>query len=102
MNFLAIVKLVITLLPTLIEAIKAIEAALPQSGAGAEKLGLLRAIMQNSYDVAGQGEVAFEKLWPAIANSVGSVVQLFNKLGTFRSKNVPPQPDQAAVETTQQ
>lgn len=102
MNFLSIVKLIITLLPTIIDAIKAIEAALPQSGAGAEKLGLLRAIMQNSYDVAGQGEVAFEKLWPAIANSVGSVVQLFNKLGTFRSKNVPPQPDQAAVETTQQ
>ena len=45
MNFLSIVKLIITLLPTLIDAIKAIEAALPQIGAGAEKLGLLRAIM---------------------------------------------------------
>ena len=39
MNFLSIVKLIITLLPTLIDAIKAIETALPQSGAGAEKLG---------------------------------------------------------------
>ena len=30
MNFLSIVKLIITLLPTLIDAIKAIEAALPK------------------------------------------------------------------------
>jgi hypothetical protein len=43
MNYLTAIKLVLTLLPYLIDAVKTVEKAFPETGSGAVKLGLVRA-----------------------------------------------------------
>ena len=68
---------VLKLVPALIGAISSIEAMFPQNGAGAQKLELLKGIMQTSYD-------GIMDLWPSIEKSIALVVSLANALGTFR------------------
>ena len=81
---IAIIKLVLALLPAIIDAVRAIEAALPVGGQGASKLGVIRATLAAGWSVANDSVVAFEKAWPAIEAAVGAVVGLFNAAGTFR------------------
>lgn len=83
MNFIQIVKLVISLLPTVIEAIKAIEAAVPQGGSGADKLGTLKTILQAAYDTSNETAGQFEKIWPVLQSTATGLVGLFNKAGVF-------------------
>jgi len=82
-NFIAIIKLIISLLPTLIEAVKAIESALPEGGQGSQKLALVRETMQAAFGVAGDAVASFDQVWPALEKTVGAIVGLFNKTGTF-------------------
>lgn len=99
MNFLAILKLVISLLPTIIEAIKTIEAALSQSGAGAEKLSLLKTILQSAYNTSNDSMIQFDKVWPVIQSSVGGIVTVFNNLKLFNTakRATDPAPAQPAL-----
>lgn len=85
MNFITIFKLAISLLPTIIEAIKTIEAAIPSGGAGAQKLELLKSILQSTYSASNETAGQFEKLWPVIQSSVSGIVTLFNNLKVFSS-----------------
>ena len=82
-NAIAIIKLVLSLLPTLIEAVKAVEAALPQSGQGAQKLALIRQTLESAFGVAGDAVATFDSVWPALEKVVGAVVGLFNRTGEF-------------------
>jgi hypothetical protein len=84
MQFLTILKTILTLLPLLIEAVKAIEAAVPQGGQGAAKLDLIRQTLQAGYEVASDATVKFEAIWPALQSVIGSVVTLFNATGAFK------------------
>lgn len=83
-NFLTIAKLVLGLLPLIIDAVKAVEAALPQSGQGAQKLALIRSTIEAAFGVAGNAVASFEQVWPALERTVGAVVGLFNTTGTFK------------------
>lgn len=83
MNFLTTIKLVLSLLPVIIDAVKAIEAALPAGGQGAAKLDAIRAMLQSAYSVASDATASFESVWPAISGTVSAVVSLFNKAGVF-------------------
>lgn len=80
---IAIIKLVLSLLPAVIEAVRAIEAALPASGQGANKLALLRETLQAGFEVAGDAVTSFDAAWPAIERTIGAVVGLFNRTGQF-------------------
>ena len=82
-RFVTLLKAILLLLPTLIEAIRAIEAAVPVGGKGADKLQLLRELIAGVYDTAGDVGVAFADLWPTIERTVASVVALFNRSGVF-------------------
>ena len=84
MQFLTILKTILTLLPLLIETVRVIEAAMPQGGNGAAKLGLIRETIQSAFTVATDTSVQFEALWPAIQSVVGAIVSMFNTLGEFR------------------
>lgn len=86
MQYLTIIKTVLSLLPLILEAVKAIEAALPQGGQGAEKLALIRNTLQAGFEAAGEVAVSFEAVWPALEKTVGAVVGLFNTVGTFGKK----------------
>lgn len=83
-NFLVTVKLVLSLLPLILDAVKAVEAALPQSGQGAQKLALVRTTLQAAFDVAGDAVTSFEQIWPALEKTIGAVVGLFNSAGIFK------------------
>lgn len=75
MTALQILLAVAKMIPTVIEAIKVIEAAIPESGKGSEKLELVRVILENAYGVTGQ----FELLWPSISGTIGVLVKMYTK-----------------------
>lgn len=84
MQYLALIRLVLALLPAVIDAVKAIEAAYPAAGQGALKLDLVRGILQNAYDAGTGVTVKFDELWPVLQNTVASVVGFMNSAGLFR------------------
>lgn len=69
---------VFTLLPALIQAIRAAEDAIPVPKAGKEKLELLLGVIE---DVVG----AADDLKPIVARVVARIVATFNSLGLFRA-----------------
>lgn len=84
MNFITIIKLIVKLLPTLIETIKIIEAHVTGKGKGSEKLETTRNIMEAAYE-ASQGETgSFEQVWPAMNKTINGLVTTFNAVGTFK------------------
>lgn len=76
MNALNVVTTILSLIPSLITAIKAIEEAIPGQGQGEAKLAAVRQILE----VADAGISA---LWPKISEAIGVIVSLFNKTGVF-------------------
>jgi hypothetical protein len=68
---------ILKLLPAIIAAVQAIEAAVPEAGKGAEKLEAVRQILQTLDD-------ASTTLWPQIAATIGVLVNLFNTVGAFK------------------
>lgn len=76
MNALAVLKLIASLLPTLISLIQSVEQAIPESGKGAEKLALVKNILIST-------DSTLTPAWPAIESVVGAIVSLFNSIGTF-------------------
>jgi len=77
MGSLTTLRTVLTLLPAIIEAIKAIEAAIPGQGKGEQKLAAIRGIIAASYDQASV-------IMPIIERVVGVLVDTFNAVGVFR------------------
>ena len=81
----SIVRAVAELLGATVEAIKAVEAAIPQSGAGAAKLEAVRTILQTAYVVTDAAAPAFDAIWPTLKAVASSIVSAFNKLGVFKT-----------------
>lgn len=84
MNYVLIIKAVLTLLPFIIDAVKSIEAAFPASGQGATKLAAVRSIVETAYGTANDAAIKFDALWPAIQSAVSAVVSLANSTGLFK------------------
>lgn len=76
MNALALIKLVASLLPTLISLVQSVEQAIPEPGKGTEKLSLLKNILTSI-------DGTLTPAWPAIESVVGAIVAMFNNIGTF-------------------
>jgi hypothetical protein len=83
MQFLTTLKMIISLLPLLVEAIKNLEAAMPGSGNGIAKLDALKAIVQTAYSGATDAIGTFEQVWPKISDVASGIVSSFNKSGIF-------------------
>lgn len=77
MNALTIFKTLILLMPTLIDALKLLEQAIPGQGQGEAKLAALRAMIEAVYGPATE-------LWPAIERTVAGLVGVFNRVGVFK------------------
>jgi len=67
---------VLGLIPALIKVITAVEESFPQSGAGADKLALIKTIMTETY-------AATTELWPTLEAIISAVVSFANKIGAF-------------------
>jgi hypothetical protein len=72
-TFLKILQIV----PDLLMIVAAIEKFFPESGAGKEKLEMLRRIMSEAY-------TELSELWPVIEKIVSVIVEFANGLGTFK------------------
>ncbi|KON79412.1 hypothetical protein PA01_12795 [Azoarcus sp. PA01] len=84
MQALQTLKLILSLLPLILEVVRAIEDALPAGGNGAAKLALLRQTIEAAYSTVTGATVAFEQLWPALERTVAAVVSLYNATGVFK------------------
>ena len=70
------IGIVLSLIPALIQAIKAIEEAIPGEGKGEQKLAAIREIIETVHDGASA-------LWPTLAKVIATLVATFNKTGVF-------------------
>lgn len=84
MQYLQTVRMVLSLLPLILSAVKAIEDALPEGGQGAAKLALVRNVIEAGYGAANDAIVSFEQAWPAINKTVAAVVSMYNSVGKFQ------------------
>lgn len=85
MQFLLIVKTILSLFPLIIQAISTVEAAFPVSGQGSNKLELIKQVLANSAQVSDDiSSGQFDQLWPVIQKTIGTVVELFNATGLFK------------------
>lgn len=76
MNFLAVLKLIITLLPIIHSAVDQIEQLFPQGGYGAQKLEMVKTIIEKSISISELGGSAFGSIWPIISGVIGHIVSL--------------------------
>jgi hypothetical protein len=83
-NWLTVAKMILSLLPAIIEAVKAIESVLPDSNQGAEKLALIKGVLQGAYKAGSSAVGTFEDLWPRIEDAIAAVVKFFNSTGVFK------------------
>jgi len=74
MKFIAIARLIVSLMPVLIQAIKSAEEAMPESGKGAAKLALVRGIIESAYATATDTEATFDEVWPPIKRAIDAIV----------------------------
>jgi hypothetical protein len=79
MNFFTTVKTIVSLLPTIIEAVNTVEKLFPEGGKGAAKLELVRSMLRAANEHAGKVE-EFEAYWPVIKKTIDAVVA-FMKVG---------------------
>ena len=84
MQYLQTIRLILSLLPLILTAVKAIEEALPAGGNGREKLALVRTTIESGYNLATDTFGDFQTLWPAIERVIGAAVSMFNAAGVFR------------------
>ncbi len=70
----------LNIVPALIKIIVTVEEAFPQSGAGGEKLTLVKQILSTSYD-------SITELMPSIEKIVAAVVTFANAIGAFKKES---------------
>ena len=75
MNAIQIFVATVQLLPVVIQAIKTIEQAVPESGKGAMKLELVRVMLEKAYGTSND----FMVLWPTVSSAITVLVKLFTK-----------------------
>lgn len=86
MAWLESIKLVLSIFPVLVNAIKTIEASIPVDGKGAEKLELLKGVMQSTFENSTKAVSTFEQVWPMLQSVIVSIVNAFNATGVFGKK----------------
>lgn len=86
MQYVAIARFIVEIFGLLVELIKQIEAQFPDSDQGNMKreavIKMLEGIVNTSKDVIG---FDFEKALPAVNMTIGAIVGMFNKTGTFQT-----------------
>lgn len=84
MNFLAILKLVLQLIPIIIEAMKVLETQIPTSGQGATKMKLLQEMLSEVSSVAT--DVSQENYATAFNKAIAVATSIMKATGFFSGK----------------
>ena len=87
MKYLQLVKIILSLLPAVIAAIKAVEEAIPGEGKGEQKLAVIRGVLEAAYVTADDLTLKFEELWPALEKTIGNLVSTLNALGAWKDES---------------
>ena len=82
MNFLQILKLIVQILPLIIETMKTIEATIPQAGVGAAKMAFVKGLITDVSDIAE--DVDKKVFATAIEKAINLAVTLMNTVGIFK------------------
>lgn len=83
MRAILIIRVIASLIPVLVETIKAVEEAIPGTGKGEQKLAMVRQLIEAAYAIGGNMSVKFDELWPLLNNLIATAVAGFNKAGDF-------------------
>lgn len=83
-NFVQILKLVVMLLPMIVEIVRAVELAMPEKGQGAAKLEAVRVMLQSVYSSTTEALPAFEQVWTAAQGIINATVAMYNAAGIFK------------------
>jgi len=80
-----IFKLVVLLLPLIIDAIKLVEVAIPGKGNGGSKLEVVKVALESAYSSVTESDPLpkFEQVWKVVEEIVKGLVSVFNKTGVF-------------------
>lgn len=72
-------KMIVQLLPILIQLVKTAEQALPETGQGAAKLEMIKQIL-----------IAFDEgipaIWPLVSQAIAAIVSAMNIAGVFKTR----------------
>lgn len=77
----AILTLINQIFPVLIGIIRQVEEAIPGSGAGEQKLAMVRGILETAWGTTSQAEVGIKEAWPVIQALVAGAVSALNVTG---------------------
>lgn len=83
-QILNLLKLVLSLIPSILDIMSKLETLLPESGQGAAKLDVIKTAIQSTYTVADKSMPAFEDLWVTVSKVVSGIVAIFNGAGIFK------------------
>jgi hypothetical protein len=89
-TLLAILKL----LPVVLEAVRAVESAIPLPGQGTKKLDLILEVLKSAYDASSDlaKEFSWQKLVSIVVPMIARIVDLHNELGLFTKSPEPAKP----------
>jgi hypothetical protein len=95
MNFFAILKLIIQLLPVIHLAVDQIDDMFPASGHGAQKLALVKTILEKAIAISDVGEAfgknpswTFDSIWPMLSGIIANIVST-KKAVSERNPDMP-------------
>lgn len=86
MQVAAILKIIITYLPLIIQLIKTVEAQFPDAGLGKVKLDAVRGMLEATFDQAQDFNDKFDDIWPVLEKTIDKVVSFMNVTGMFKTK----------------
>ena len=82
MKYLTLLRLAFSMLPIIHTAVDQIEDMFPQGGNGAQKLAMVKNIIESAMNMSELGSNAFTTLWPMIASIVADIVALKKKVSS--------------------
>lgn len=77
MSAISTITTVLGLIPTILDVIKAVEAQIPETGKGKEKLEFLKNVLTTAYPQVVE-------IWGMVEKIVTAAVTLYNATGTFK------------------
>jgi len=78
--------IILKLFPIILNAVQAVEAAIPLPGQGQKKLDLVLDVVKQAYDASAELTTSFswDKLAAVVVSMVASIVKMLNALGIFQ------------------
>ena len=82
--------IILKIFPVVLQAVRAVEEAIPLPGQGQKKLDLVLAILKQAYDASTELQsFSWDKLVAVVVPMIANVVGLFNELGLFQKSTQP-------------